>query len=170
MDSILLRRSIRKFDLTKKVSNDILIKLCECAESAPSAKNQKSREYIIVDDKEIINELSEVAIGTMILNECNTIIVVVGKNPNEISRPEMQPQDLAAATENILIAATANKIGSCWCGIYPIEDRIEKVSKILNIKDNKFPFSIIALGYPKNIEDFKDKKKFSEDLIHYNRG
>ena len=170
MDNVLLRRSIRKYDLTKKVSFDIMHKLCEAAEAAPSAKNQKSREYIIVDDKNIIDKLAEVAKGTMILNECNTVIVVLGKNPNDIPRPDMQPQDLAAATENILIAATSLKIGSCWCGIYPMEDRIEKVKNILNINDLRFPFSLVALGYPLDNNEFRDKQKFSEDILHYNRG
>ena len=170
MDEILYRRSIRKYDLNKKVSYEIMNELCKYGEAAPSAKNQRSREYIIVDDKEIIDKLALVAKGTMILNECNTLIVVVGKNPDEISRPEMQPQDLSAATENILIAAAKKKIGSCWCGIYPIEERVKNVADILNINDGRFAFSIIALGYPLNEDDFKDKHKFSDDLVHYNRG
>ena len=57
MDEILFRRSIRKFDLNKKISYDDLVNLCRYGEAAPSAKNQKSREYIIIDDKSIIDEL-----------------------------------------------------------------------------------------------------------------
>ena len=170
MDEILNRRSIRKYDLSKQISYEDLLTLCKYAESAPSAKNQRSREYIIVDDKKIIDELSLVAKGTMILSECNTLIVPVGKSPDTISRPEMQAEDLSAATENILIAATKFGFGSCWCGIYPIEDRINKVNEILNIKDGKFAFSIIALGYPLNNDEFKDKNKFSLDLVTHNRG
>ena len=170
MDEILFRRSIRKFDLNKKISYDDLLNLCRYGEAAPSAKNQKSREYIIVDDKSIIDELSTVAKGTMILSECNTVIVPVGKNPNTIERPEMQVEDLSAATENILIAATKMGFGSCWCGIYPINERVSAVNKILNIENDNFAFSIIALGYPKNMDDFKDKNKFSMDLVKHNRG
>ncbi len=170
MNEILFRRSIRKYDLEKKISYEILYDLCKYAEAAPSAKGQKGREYIIVDDKSLIDKLALVAKGTMILNECNTLIVVVGKDPQTLPKPEMQAQDLSAAVENILIQATKLNIGSCWCGIYPIKERIDAVNTILNINDNRFAFAIIALGYPKDMSDFKDKNKFSDDLVHHNRG
>ncbi|MBQ9899612.1 MAG: nitroreductase family protein [Acholeplasmatales bacterium] len=170
MDEILERRSIRKYDLSKKISKDTLVELCKYAESAPSARNQKSREYVIVTDKELINKLSTIMVGTMILAECDNVIIVVGKDPKTISRPEFQPQDLSAATENILIAAAKKGIGSCWCGVYPIEERIMIINELLGINDGRFAFSIIALGYPKDINEFRDKNKFSEDLVHFNRG
>ena len=44
MDYILNRRSVRKYDLNKKISDDELIELCKCAEAAPSARRQKGRE------------------------------------------------------------------------------------------------------------------------------
>ena len=47
MDIILNRRSVRKYDLTQKVEYNTLVELCRYAESAPSARRQKSREYII---------------------------------------------------------------------------------------------------------------------------
>ena len=170
MDFILERRSIRKYDLSKKISKEILIELCKYGESAPSARNQRSREYVIVDDKELINKLSLIMKGTMILAECDNVIIVVGKNPNEIDRPEFQAQDLSAATENILLAAATKGIGSCWCGVYPIAERVSIVNDLLGINDGRFAFSIIALGYPRDVNDFKDKNKFSEDMVHYNRG
>ena len=86
----------------------------------------------------IINELSKVSKGSMILSECNTLIAIIGKDPTTISTPLMQPQDLSAATENILLAATMMGYGSCWIGIYPLEDRMQSAGKILNLKDNKF--------------------------------
>lgn len=170
MDEVLERRSIRKYDLSKKISRDIMIDLCRHAESAPSARNQRSREYIIIDDKELINKLSLIMKGTMILSECDNVIVVVGKNPSTIDRPEFQPQDLSAATENILIAAAKKRIGTCWCGVYPIAERISIVNDLLGIDDGRFAFSIIAVGYPKDENDFRDKQKFSEDMVHFNRG
>lgn len=168
MDIILNRRSVRKYDLTQKVEYNTLVELCRYAESAPSARRQKSREYIIVDDKKIIDELSLVSKGSMILSECNTLIAVIGKNPSELVTPHMQVQDLSAATQNILLQATNLGIGSCWIGIYPHEDRVNPCKKILGITDERFVFSLIALGYPLNENSFYDAEK--EPIIHYNRG
>ena len=168
MDIILNRRSVRKYDLTKKISFDELKDLCKYAEAAPSARRQSSREYIIIDNQDIINELSKVSKGSMILSECNTVIAVIGKDPNTLVTPHMQIQDLSAATENILLAATQKGFGSCWIGICPLEDRMDAAAKILNVKDNKFVFSLIALGYPLNDNSFYDAAKFNDSLVYHN--
>lgn len=168
MDYILNRRSVRKYDLSKKLSYDELYELCKYGASAPSARRQSSREYIIVDDEKIINELSKVSKGSMILTDCNTLIAVVGKNPEDLPTPHMQAQDLAASTENILLASTMKGIGSCWIGVYPIEDRITKCNEILNVSDEKFVFSLIALGYPKDENCFHTVEKLDAKDVHHN--
>jgi len=170
MDYILNRRSVRKYDLNKELTYDELYELCRYAEAAPSARRQESREYIIVDNQDIINELSTVSKGSMILSECNTLIAVVGKNPEGLTTPHMQPQDLSAATENILLAATSKGLGSCWIGVYPLEDRITSSNKILNVKDGKFVFSLVALGYPLNDDSFYDAYKLKNENVHHNHG
>lgn len=170
MDYILNRRSVRKYDLNKKLSFEELKELCKYGEAAPSARRQESREYIIVDDQNIINELSKVSKGSMILSECNTLIAVVGKKSDTLSTPHMQTQDLSAATENILLAATQKGLGSCWIGIYPLEERITACADILKVNDGRFVFSLIALGYPLNKDCFYDANKLKDENIHHNRG
>lgn len=169
MNAILNRRSVREFDLSKRILKEDLEELCRLAEAAPSARNQRGREYIIIDDLEVIKNLSLVSPGAAVVARCNTVIAVLGKNPKEISTPHMQPQDLACAVENILIAATEHNWGSCYIGIYPLEDRMKACDSILGVKNNAFTFALIALGYPQTSDVFFDKEKLSEDLIHYNR-
>lgn len=170
MSIILNRRSVRKYDLSKKISIEDLKYICRCAEAAPSARRQKAREYIIVDDESLIKELSTVSKGSMILTDCNTLIVVLYKDLNTLTIPEMMPQDCSAAVENILLAATEKGFGSCWIGMYPINDRMASAKKILNITDERNVFAMIALGYPQDEGCFYDADKFDESVISYNRG
>ncbi len=170
MDIILNRRSVRKYDLTKKIDDEALVTLCKYAESAPTARRQKSRAYVIINDQEIINELSKVSKGSMILSECNTAIAIIGKDPKTIITPHMQAQDLSAATQNILLAATQMNLGSCWIGIYPIEERLEAANKLLNVNNGEFVFSIVALGYPLDPENcFYDMQKLDMNDVSFNR-
>lgn len=168
MDIILNRRSVRKFNLEKKLSYDQLYELCKYGEAAPKARNQESREYIIVDDTDVILKLSTISAGAKVLASCNTLIAVIGKNPNSLPTPRMQQQDLAAATQNILLAATSKNIGSCWIGVYPIEDRSQAANEILGLKDGAFVFSMIALGYPNNEDCFYELCRINEKMIHHN--
>lgn len=169
MDIILNRRSVRSFDLNRKIDFDTLKKLCEYGEAAPSARNQKGREYVIIDDEKVIKELSLVSKGSMVLTNCNTVIAVIGKNKEELLTPHMQEQDLSCAVENILIAATQMGIGSCYIGIYPLEERILACNEILGVVNHAFTFALIALGYPKEENAFYDKNKFRDDIVHHNR-
>lgn len=169
MDAVLNRRSIREYDVTKKVSYDTLVKLCSYAEAAPTARNQRSREYIIVDDETIISNLSTVSKGSMVLSNCNTLIAVIAKSQEGLSTPHMQDQDLACAVENILVAATSMHLGTCYIGIHPLKDRITACDKILGVERGAHTFALVAVGYPAKDEVFYDKNKFDLSCVHHNR-
>ena len=169
MENILKRRSVRKFDSSKKITFETLKSLCKAGESAPSARNQKSRSYIIIDDKKLIYELSKVSAGAKVIEGCTAVIAVLGKDPKTLLTPLMQQQDLSCAVENILLAATSMGIGSCYIGIYPIEERVKDCNQLLEVKDSSFTFALIALGYPKDFPAFYEREKWSDDLLHHNR-
>jgi len=55
------------------------------------------------------------------------------------------PQDCAAAVENLLLAATALNLATCWIGGFRTQD----VSEILGLDAFLTPVALIAVGYPK---------------------
>lgn len=169
MENIIRRRSVRKFNPTKKIPYKTLVDLCKAGEAAPSARNQQGREYVIIEDKEIITKLSTVSVGAKVLAECVNVIAVLGKDPKTLLTPFMQAQDLSCAVENILLAATSLGIGSCYIGIYPMEERMHSCNQILEVKNSAFTFALIALGYPKDENAFYEKDKWRDDLLHINR-
>ena len=89
MDYLLNRRSVREFDLNKKISYETLVELCKYGEAAPSARNQRSREYIVIDDKSVLDELSNTSKGSGVLKNCNTAIAVVGKESEGFAEDNM---------------------------------------------------------------------------------
>ncbi len=169
MDIILNRRSVREYDTSKKIPYEDLLKLCKYGEAAPSARNQRGREYIIIDDEKIILELSKISKGSMLLSRCNTVIAVIAKNSELLPTPHMQCQDLACAVENILLAATQMGYGSCYIGISPLEERIQGCDQVLGIDNGNHVFALIALGYPAVETAFYEKEKFDEAMVHHNR-
>ena len=169
MNAVMLRRSVRKFNQEKTIDYKLLVELCKAGEAAPSARNQKGREYIIIDDKETIKKLSLVSKGALVMENCQAAIAVIGNDPEKMISANMQTQDLSCSVENVLIEATRMGIGSCYIVIYPIDERVEKSNEVLGIKDNKFTFALIALGYPQDENAFYEKEDFDEKLIHHNR-
>lgn len=162
IDAIRNRRSIRKFKLGAPVTEEQIRLLLEAAMMAPSACNTRPWEFVVVLRREKLDELAAVHPYAKMLETASLSIIVC-------ARPDTQkdiasgyfPQDCAAATQNILIQATAMDLGSCWCGVYPKEQRIAEVRKVLDIVDKHeiIPFNIIAVGVP---DSFPEARGFYE--------
>ncbi len=164
MSLLLKRKSIRKFT-DKVVEKELITKLLKAAMQAPSAHNQQPWKFIVVDDRELLDELSLASSGAWMLKDVNVAIVPL-LIPTDAS-PHFAIQDMSAATENILLEATNLGLGSVWIGVYPLEERFNHVEKVLNIKNGIHAFSMIALGYPKY--DKETRIRYDESRVHYNK-
>ena len=169
MDIVLNRRSVRKFDLNRMIPYEDLVDLIKHAEAAGTARRQKSREYIIIESKDLINKLATIYVkSSMIVKDCNQMIAVIGKKTEDLAAKEFVPTDCALAVENIMVYAVSKGIGSVMLGTYPIEERLNATSKLLNLSDDKFVFTFICLGYPIDKENaFYDMNKFDEKIISH---
>ncbi len=144
---ILERRSIRKFKETP-VEKELIEKLLEAADSAPSACNKRPLEFFAVTNGHILERLSKSGLFTRM--KAPLVIVVVGDLNRALPAPisDYWMHDAGAACENILLQATMLGLGSCWCGVHPQKRVMEKVSEALDLTDNQIPFAIIKIGYP----------------------
>jgi nitroreductase len=165
IEAIKTRYSVRKY-ITKNIPDKIVNELIELGMNAPSAGNEKPWHFIVIDDKDIMNEIPNFHIHSKMLKEASLAILVCF-DTNLEKHKGMAVQDCSAATENILIAANAKGLGSVWLGIYPRDERIEGIRELLKIPKNIIPFSLISLGYPK--EKYNKKRIIELDRIHYNK-
>lgn len=164
MDSILKRRSIRKYkDL--KVSDEIVEDLLKAAMAAPSAGNEQPWEFVVLRDKEIMKNITEVHPYSKMLLNSDVAIVVCGDEKKEVFKGYWV-QDCSAATENILLASQDMGLGAVWLGVYPIVDRVKKIQEILGLPTSVVPLSIVPIGYPD--EEKTPEDRFDRTRIHYN--
>ena len=158
------RRSIRKYQADKPVTSEQLNQLLEAAMLAPSACNSRPWEFIAITNRETLNEIARVHPSAKMCETATAAIVVVAI-PQE-GRPEGYfPQDCGAATQNILLEASAMGLGTCWCGVYPKEDRVASLRELLNIPESKIPFNVIAVGTPGECPE--QREFFEESKISY---
>ena len=164
IDIIKQRRSIRTFNDKNISSNDIKT-ILECAMSAPTARNQQGWRFIVIDDKNILEDISKGIEHGKMCKEANKVIAVCYKVDDELSQLYWE-QDASAATQNILLSATSLGIGSVWVAIHPRKQKVDFLSNLLNIPDNIKPLSIIALGYKDDI--LKEVDRYDENKVKYN--
>ena len=158
------RRSIRSYR-PDPIAPGLLEDLLQAAMYAPSARNQQPWHFIIVNQREELNALAEANPYAKMLHQAPVAILVCAA-PELCTSPQYWQQDCAAATENILLAAHGVGLGTCWCGLYPTEDRCAACREILHIPADIIPFSLIALGYPAEEKDLPER--FQAERIHYN--
>lgn len=164
LENIFTRRSIRKYK-PEKIKDSEITKLLEAAMSAPSAGNQQIWHFIVVEDKKKLVEVTNFHPHSQMLKGASHAIVVCADLENEVY-PGYWIQDCAAAVQNILLAANAQGIGSCWLGITPRQDRIDGAKVLFNLPENVQPLAIISLGYPD--EEKGPSERYDKTRIHRN--
>lgn len=165
MNAIMTRKSIRKYK-NLKVSDEIVQYLLEAAMQAPSAGNEQPWEFIVLRDKEIMNKIPDIHPYSGMLRNADVAIVVCGNLSRQVFEGYWV-QDCSAATENILLAAEDRGLGAVWLGIYPLEERITGLKKLLNLPEDVIPLSIVPVGYPD--ENRPVQRRFKAERIHHNK-
>jgi nitroreductase len=123
-------------------------------------------QFVVIDEREGLNGLAAAHPYAQMCRQAALAIVVCGDVSNAKS-PDYWPQDCAAATQNILVAARALGLGTCWCGVFPSQKRIDAVRALLGIPETVIPFCIIAAGYPD--EQKPPGNRYDAARVHHNR-
>lgn len=164
IDTIFKRRSIRKFT-DEKIKDEDIKTLLQCAMAAPSARNMKPWDFYVIKNKEIQAKLKNVS-KNFDFNS-SLIIIVCGNTSKSITKNDNDfwIQDCSAAIENMMLAGTSLNIGSVWCGIYPVAERVNEIKKILQMNDEIIPLGMIHFGY--KAEEKEARTQYDESCVHY---
>ena len=163
--AMLKRRSIRKY-IDKPVEKEKVMKLLAAAMAAPSGHNLQPWSFVVVEDRKVLDELSEVHKYAKMLKQAPLCIAVCGNSVSQGRYQTLWSQDCAAATENILLQATDLGLGSVWLGIYPSEANTTRTKRVLDLPDEITPFALISIGYPD--EQKEERTQFDDARIHHN--
>jgi nitroreductase len=165
--AIMTRHSIRDFS-PRPVPEDLIKLLLEAAMSAPSAFNERSAEFIVINDPKVLEKIYQVNTKALQIKRAKVAILICGNQEREKFKGQGYWQlDGAVAAENILVAAHAVGLGGVWTAIYPYPDRIPAVQKLLNLPEQVIPLTIIPIGYP--AERKTEESRFDASRVHYNR-
>ncbi len=164
MEAIMTRRSIRRYTGTP-VPEALITQLLEAAMAAPSAGNQQPWQFVVIDDRELLDAIPELHPYSQMLKEAPLAILVCGDT--RLARHSgYWVQDCSAATQNLLVAARALGLGSVWLGCYPNEERVAGLRRLLGLPDEVIPMALIALGYP--AEEKGAAQRYNPERVHHN--
>lgn len=157
LDVIRSRREITSF-LDKKIPTDVLNQVIDAAYYAPSGNNLLSREFLVVENRAMLDTLEKTTPYMKWLKTAQAAIVVTGRQ--DISKYWLQDASIACAF--IWLAAEEVGLGLGFGAVYHSEDADESkrrenhVRQALNIPQDRRIVAILGLGYP--AEKPKEKK------------
>lgn len=167
LEAMRTRRSIRKYR-SDPISEEQLKEILSAARMAPSAENAQPWKFIVVTDEELKRRLVSACAGQKFIAEAPIVIVGCGF-PDEAYATaggylNSYVLDVTIAMDHLILAATAQGIGSCWIAAF----REEKVKEILNLPQDVRIVALTPLGYPDEIPK-KTTRKDLADLVSYDK-
>lgn len=154
------RRSIRKY-LPKPISRDILEDIIDCGRLAPSAKNLQPWLFVVATEHDTKEKISQLATYGKFIADAAACVAVFCERDNEF-----KVEDGSAATENIIIAAKAYDIASCWVAGYR-RPYSEDIRKALNVPEKYELISLVSLGY--SDEKVTRSKKPLDEVLRWEK-
>lgn len=162
-ECIKTRRSIRKY-ISGSISEGEISKILEAGMYAPSARNTRAWHFYVIQKKELLDKISHIHPYGKMIAHAQLGILVCGDRQLE-SNESYLAINCAAATQNILLAINALKLGAVWLGIYPRAERIENISNLLDLPTHHLPISLLSVGIP--AEAFEIPERFEKEKITY---
>jgi len=157
LDAIFKRRSIRRYK-SEPVREEVMRNILEAGRLAPSANNAQPWHFIVVTDPKLKHALSQGRWNRFVEDSAFTL-VGCGDKDNPWSTI-----DTTIALENMVIAAEAQGVGSCWVGDF----KEDEVKKLLGIPDSLKVICLVTFGYPAETPHHRSKKSL-EEIVHYNK-
>jgi len=150
LEMIFTRRSVRSYS-EKAIPDDILLEIAKAGSSAASALNRKPVNLIIVKNPELKKKLAQTTDFGKFIKQAAACLVLAAEDT------KYYLEDGSACAENILLAARYYGIGSCWVA-GDKKSYAKKIVELVEMPASAKLICLIALGYPKKEESFKQKK------------
>jgi nitroreductase len=157
LEAIARRRSVRKYT-TDPVSRDLLRKVVEAARLAPSAHNDQPCEFIVVTDRDQRRRIADLTDHGKFIAQAPACILVLAR-PHQYFLEEG-----CAAVSNMLIAATAFGLATCWVA-GDKQSYAEHVAACCGAPAELRLVAMVAVGYA--AEEPSHTKRPLEQLLHW---
>lgn len=160
LETIKQRRSVRKFKATP-VAKEYIEQLIDAGRLAPTARNDQPWEFIVVTNPETRKQIAALTDYGKFIAEAPVCIAIFCKPT------KYYLEDGSAATENILLAATALGLGSCWIA-GDKKPYCAKIAELLQVPPDYKLVSLIVVGYSAAPVSPPPKRSLTE-VIHWEK-
>jgi nitroreductase len=160
LQAIRRRRSVRKFT-GAPVPRERIIAALEAAMAAPSARNLRPWSFLVATERSQIAALCEAHPYAAFGVDAGAVILPFGAKTDH----RWFDQDMAAATENLLIAIANLSLGATWCGMD--DEKQPAIRALIGLPEEQFVFALIPVGVP--VETPEPRTQFEASRVHWGK-
>jgi len=165
------RHSARRFS-TKKPKWQDIIEAIDAANTAPLAGNIYSLRYILIDDKEKIQQLAEASQQNFFQNVDYVVAVCSDKTSVVKSYDERGEiycrQQAGAAIENFLLKIVDLGLSSCWVGAF-VDDEVKRILGLPYDDENLQVEALLPVGYEMPGKAEQKRKPNLDNVLWFNK-
>jgi len=164
------RRSVRQFE-DRPVEEGKVELLKEALVRSPSSRSINPWEFIFVNDKGVIQELSRSKPhGASFLKSAPLAVVILG----DTARSDTCVEDCSIAAITLQYAVESLELKSCWCQMRLRNHREGKsaeeyVRELLGIPEHYLVECIIGIGYPGEEKTPHEYDSLDWRKVYYNK-
>ncbi|MHB1567903.1 MAG: nitroreductase family protein [Solirubrobacteraceae bacterium] len=142
-DAITARRNVREF-ADRPIADADLDRVLEAGRIAPSSQNNQPWDFVVVTDRGMLGELSEVWRGGGHIAQAAAAVAMVVSDEEEPRIRERNRFDIGQATMQMMIAAADLGIGT---GHSAVGDQ-DRARAVLGVPADRIVAFVMDLGYP----------------------
>lgn len=162
LTAIMTRRSIRAYT-GGPVPDQALDAALRAAMAAPSAGNCQPWHFIVVRERATLEAVPSIHRYAKMAPDASLGILICADVTQEKYKG-FWPQDLAAATQNLLLALHAQGLGAVWTGIHPDAEREAAFKKMFELPESIVPFAFVPVGVPS--QEAREMDRYHPERVH----
>jgi len=158
LEFIMKRRSVRAFTGESFAKEKLEIAL-KGAMAAPSAHNGRPWQFLVVTDLDRVKAICAAHPYAKFGEQAGAVILPFGVKADY----RWFDQDMAAATENLLLALANLGLGATWCGMP--EELQADVRAVVDLPEDLFFFALVPVGVPS--ETVEPRTQYEAQRVHW---
>lgn len=164
------RRSIRQYT-EAPIDKEILKQLARAALMSPSSKSRTPWEFVIVQNKDMLQKLSECRPhGSALVAKAAACFVILA----DTAKTDVWVEDASIAAILLQLQAEDLGLGSCWVQVRTRDTENgtsanEYIKDLLDIPSNMEVLCMIALGYKNEERKGFDDNKLKMEKVHWDK-
>jgi len=163
-EAIKNRRSIRSFQ-EKAVPEELLGKIIEAAQWAPSASNRQEWKFIVIDNPDVKEKIIKETTAYFVPKTPLLILILYSNRTHNIEYRD-HLLSAAMAIQNMQLVIHSLGLGSCCVNNLPPKYKLRKILSIPRCFD---PVSLLCVGYAKKVPKPLPRKDSIEDIVSLDR-